>query len=70
MSQTPKLNLEIRRIVAEDDIVVAHSLLTVGDGGTGTVVVDIFRLEDQRIVEHWDVMQPFPESSANDHPMF
>ena len=70
VSQTPELNLDIRRIVAEDDIVVAHSLLTVVAGDRGTVVVDIFRLEDNKIVEHWDVTQPFPETSANDHPMF
>ena len=31
---------------------------------------DFFRLEDGKIVEHWDVLQPVPESAANDHPMF
>ena len=36
----------------------------------GTVAADFFRLEDGKIVEHWDVLQPFPETSANDHPMF
>jgi predicted SnoaL-like aldol condensation-catalyzing enzyme len=70
VTQTPGLNLEIRRMVAEGDVVVAHSLLTVSDDDAGTVVVDIFRLEDHQIVEHWDVMQPFPETSLNDHPMF
>ena len=25
---------------------------------------------DREIVEHWDVLQPFPEGSANPHPMF
>ena len=70
VAQVPDLSIEIKRIIAEGDFVVAHSLLkTSGDDG-GTVVVDIFRLEEGRIVEHWDVMQPFPETSANDHPMF
>jgi predicted SnoaL-like aldol condensation-catalyzing enzyme len=31
---------------------------------------DFFRLENSKIVEHWDVLQPFPETSANDHPLF
>jgi predicted SnoaL-like aldol condensation-catalyzing enzyme len=34
------------------------------------VAADFFRLDSGKIVEHWDVMQPFPESSVNDHPMF
>ena len=36
----------------------------------GTVAADFFRLEDGKIVEHWDVLQPFPDTSANEHPMF
>ena len=36
----------------------------------GHVVVGIFRVEDGRIVEHWDVMQQVPTESANTHRMF
>jgi predicted SnoaL-like aldol condensation-catalyzing enzyme len=39
-------------------------------GEPGSAVVDIFRLEDGKIVEHWDVMQPVPEDSANPNGMF
>ena len=67
----PEASVEIRRIVAEDDIVVTHSLIRFSaDDERGTVAADFFRVEDGRIVEHWDVLQPFPEESANDHPMF
>ena len=69
-AQAPDLHLDVKRLIAEDDIVVAHSLLKLTAEDAGTVVVDIFRLEAGRIVEHWDVMQPFPETSVNDHPMF
>jgi predicted SnoaL-like aldol condensation-catalyzing enzyme len=68
----PEANVDIRRIVAEGDIVVTHSLIRFSkDDERGTVAVDLFRLtDDGKIVEHWDVLQPFPEESANDHPMF
>ena len=36
----------------------------------GTAAADFFRLEESRVVEHWDVLQPVPEGGANDHPMF
>jgi predicted SnoaL-like aldol condensation-catalyzing enzyme len=62
--QFPQLSLEIKRAVAEDDLVVTHSLLKTSPEDRGTAAADIFR------VEHWDVLQPVPESAANDHPMF
>jgi predicted SnoaL-like aldol condensation-catalyzing enzyme len=68
--QFPQMSLDIKRAVAEGDLVVTHSLLKSSPEDRGTAAVDIFRLEDGQVVEHWDVLQPVPESSANDHPMF
>ncbi|MDQ4071035.1 MAG: nuclear transport factor 2 family protein [Actinomycetota bacterium] len=68
--QFPDARIDVRRVVAEGDLVVTHSLLTVGATDRGTAAVDIFRLEDGKIVEHWDVLQPVPETAANDNTMF
>lgn len=69
-AQFPDLHVDIRRIVADGDIVVTHGLITTSADDPGTVAADFFRVRDGKIVEHWDVLQPYPESSANDHPMF
>jgi predicted SnoaL-like aldol condensation-catalyzing enzyme len=68
--QFPQMSLDIKRAVAEGDLVVTHSLLKTSPEDRGTAVADFFRLEDGKVVEHWDVLQPIPESAANEHPMF
>jgi predicted SnoaL-like aldol condensation-catalyzing enzyme len=69
--QFPELRIDIKRVVAEGDIVVTHGLIKTSPDDRGTVAADFFRLDENgKIVEHWDVLQPFPAESANDHPMF
>ena len=64
------MSVEIKRVIAEDDVVVAHNLVKLKPEDRGMAGVDIFRLLDGKIVEHWDVRQPVPEKSANDNTMF
>jgi predicted SnoaL-like aldol condensation-catalyzing enzyme len=68
--ESPELNVDIKRMIAEGDLVVTHSLMTTSPSDRGTAAVDIFRLEDGKLVEHWDVLQPIPETAANDNTMF
>jgi predicted SnoaL-like aldol condensation-catalyzing enzyme len=66
----PELTLEIKRMIAEDDLVMTHSLIKQSPQDRGTAAADLFRVEDGKVVEHWDVLQPIPEESANDNTMF
>jgi len=70
VEQFSQLSFDIKRAIAEGDLVVTHSLPKTSPEDRGSAVADIFRLEDGKVVEHWDVVQPVPESAANDHPMF
>lgn len=58
------------RIVVDGNIALTHSSFKNRDGSPGGfVLMDIFRLQDGKLVEHWDVSQPFPTEAANAHPM-
>ena len=55
---------------ATDDLVWLHVHSTKNDEDRGRAIVDIFRVKDGKITEHWDVIQPVPETAANDNTMF
>jgi predicted SnoaL-like aldol condensation-catalyzing enzyme len=66
----PDFRMESKRIIAEGDYVVLHSHVIREPDDRGMAVVDIFRFENGKIVEHWDVVQEIPEKSANNNTMF
>ena len=66
----PELTLHIKRVIAEGDMVAAHSHLVLTPGKPGRALADVFRLENGKVVEHWDIIQDVPESSANSNGMF
>ena len=71
MANHPNARGEIKRIFADGDHVILHSHWHgLSDNPGGEAVVDIFRLEGDKVVEHWDVIQPIPETSANANTMF
>ena len=69
-SEYPQLQLLIKRVVAEGDLVVTHSHLVLRPGEPGRALADFFRLENGKVVEHWDVIQDVPAGSANTNGMF
>lgn len=66
----PELHYDVKRIISHDDMVMIHSHVTFKPGDLGNAVVDIFRLENGKVVEHWDVGMPVPEKSMNDNTVF
>ena len=66
----PNSRSEINRVFAAGDHVILHVHAVREPGTRGNAIVDIFRLEDGKIVEHWDVVQPIPEKAANANGMF
>jgi len=62
--------VEFKRVLADGDFVIVHAHATNGPDDRGSAVMDIFRLEDGKVVEHWDVIQPIPETARNDNTMF
>lgn len=67
VDQLPKV--AVARVIAEGDLVAVHYRAEF-PGRPALAIVDIFRVQDGRIAEHWDVAQPIPLTSANPHPMF
>ena len=66
----PNSRSEFKRTFAEGDYVIVHVHAVREPGTRGSAIIDIFRLENGKIVEHWDVVQPIPEKAANNNGMF
>src|SRR5260221_14728222 len=66
----PNAKSEIKRAFAEGDYVILHVHGVREPGERGVAIVDIFRLENGKIVEHWDVVRPIPEKTANNNGVF
>jgi predicted SnoaL-like aldol condensation-catalyzing enzyme len=66
----PNQKGEIKRVMAEGDLVALHVHSTRGDNTPGRAIVDIFRVQNGKVVEHWDVIQDIPEKPANNNGMF
>ena len=66
----PNYHSEIKRVFADGDYVILHVHNVPEPGQRGAAIVDIFRLENGKVIEHWDVRQDIPETAANNNTMF
>ena len=68
--QNPNKLLDVKRVITEGDFVVVHAHVQHKPGELGAALVHIFRFENDRIVELWDLGQPVPEESPNQYGIF
>jgi predicted SnoaL-like aldol condensation-catalyzing enzyme len=66
----PASRSEIKRVLVDGDHVILHVHAVREPGSIGQAIIDIFRLDNGKIVEHWDVIQDIPEKPANGNGMF
>lgn len=70
MVATPGFRASVKRAVAEGDLVVTHMHVEFDGDIPGLAVMDMWRIENGKIVEHWDVIQEVPETTASGNSMF
>ena len=66
----PNSRSEIKRSFVDGDHVILHVHAVREPGTRGNAIIDIFKLENGKIVEHWDAVQAIPENPANSNTMF
>ena len=68
--QTPQAVHDVKRAFVDGDHVTVHYHVRRWPGDAGWAVIDIFRIQDGLIAEHWDVMQDVVEGGPNPNGMF
>jgi predicted SnoaL-like aldol condensation-catalyzing enzyme len=68
--ESPDARQTLHHLFVDGDHVIGHTHVVRWPGDRGAAVMDIYRIEDGRIKEHWDVIQEIPENPVNPTPMF
>lgn len=69
-AKNPNKVLDVQRALEDGDLVAVHSHVRQNPDDRGAALVHIFRFKGDKVVELWDVAQPVPENSPNEHGMF
>jgi len=68
--KNPNKSFDIKRSLQDGELVATHSHVRQKPGGPGAAVVHIFRFENDKIAELWDLGQPVPLETVNENGMF
>jgi len=68
--KNPNKIFHIKRSLQDGDLVATHSHVRQNPGDPGAAVVHIFRFEDDKIAELWDLGQPVPLETVNENGIF
>jgi predicted SnoaL-like aldol condensation-catalyzing enzyme len=66
----PEAHSEVKRVFADGDYVIIHVHSVRIPNTRGRAILDCFKFENGKIVEHWDAIQDIPEKSSNPNGMF
>lgn len=69
-SRHPDRHLYIKHLYEDGDVIVSHNLAVLDPGETENLVVDIYRLEDGKLAEHWDCVQHLTPEQIRDRDSF
>lgn len=69
-AEFPDKRIDIKRVIADGDMVASHSLVSLNPGNVNVAVVHMFRFEGNKIAEFWDVGQEMKADSPNTDGMF
>jgi predicted SnoaL-like aldol condensation-catalyzing enzyme len=69
-TRNPNKVLEVQRALQDGDQVAVFSRVRQHPDDRGGAVVHIFRFQENRIAELWDIGQPVPDNSINENGMF
>ncbi|MEM1237153.1 MAG: nuclear transport factor 2 family protein [Pseudomonadota bacterium] len=71
MVEASGMTVTTHRVISEGDLVVLHSTFDNADafGAPTLAAFDVFRVEDGKVAEHWDNLQPVPETTVSGRGM-
>lgn len=66
---SPHAEHRVKRVFVDGDYVIAHVHVIIHPGERGNAVIDIFRIENDKVAEHWDAAQEIPAHASNSNGM-